>query len=983
MTKAGTKYHWELEDPASGETLGLLLVETGEDNTVARAAHLSNPYAAKSGSGDMTLSDLTDLSLWSINDWRGGRAQEQGREPDRYYDSRGLETRIAHQVTLGPLVHTSEVGTVPYYAPSSIAGYEVRHSMLEQGGTDGGQYPCSVGEMLAGAFTVPNGMRKIEGVQLYLANGMIGDPEPDATAGAAIYTDNNGLPGSEVVKKSGVAISGTGWVTFTFSSAAAVTPGNKYWVVLIEEDTGVGQVDWYQVEESGAEGAEYDGASWSALSSYSFYFRVDGEELARSMSFDAEAGGTSCTGCRLKLRKSQSLTQSYTIGLYADSGGKPTGSALQSATIGDSDLSTSFAEVRVTWATESLTGSATYHLVLTPPASADDPNAYIEWAGDGSPGYASGAACYKTGGGAWTSDTDTDLYFKINDGPEFPSSFSVSPARFNGNLYCASGDTVYKWNTSTNAWDSVDSQGGETVTALVAFGDYLWAARGANTMRVCNTSDVWANASGSPQRELLWQYNGYLYGTDATNKEQIYYTSDGTNWSDSISAGDSRWPVEGGCGFQDEVVMAKDVGLWMLNYEWAYQVLDWLSLEDSDNGRGIMAWSRTGELFIPIISGIYKWNGTTMVAMGPDQDAGLPDGRAGKVAAMAGTVNWLYAAIDGGSDTSSILAYNGRGWHEIARAESAGDRIRSIMYETVSSPHRLWWGEGKQMKYVEMPDYTDNPWQYSGISYAPSGELVLSWWGGELLQVPKDFRTVVVHCEGCTSDQTIRIYYEVDRSGQWTYLGEINSGGTIHKIDFPRSSFTSVVVGTGSDTNTIELKSGSTTSNMVAGDWVKINGEIRQIESITDSDTFVLETPLSNAPAEDDICYAAAAMGYEIRLKLELATADSSSSPKLLGLAVYYQANTLDRWNIVGSVRVENGMVCLDGSPYPHDAAELEGLLEEWITRPTAFYLHDIRGNTRIVKVSNASEIQVHRASTADGTRYHSVIQLGLIEVGV
>ncbi len=71
MSGAPARYHVSFYDSASGESLGLLLTENG--GAIGRVAQLASPWAAKVGSGDRTLSDLTDLSTYEQTDWSGGR----------------------------------------------------------------------------------------------------------------------------------------------------------------------------------------------------------------------------------------------------------------------------------------------------------------------------------------------------------------------------------------------------------------------------------------------------------------------------------------------------------------------------------------------------------------------------------------------------------------------------------------------------------------------------------------------------------------------------------------------------------------------------------------------------------------------------------------------------------------------------------------------------------------------------------------------
>jgi len=434
--------------------------------------------------------------------------------------------------------------------------------------------------------------------------------------------------------------------------------------------------------------------------------------------------------------------------------------------------------------------------------------------------------------------------------------------------------------------------------------------------------------------------------------------------------------------YRDMLVVANAVSLWGVAAEMGYPLIDWSSQEDVNNGKSMMMWGKTGCLYIPLRFGLYRWNGDSMIAVGPEQGTGLPAARAGYIPAMVGTSNWLFVVVNAGTvGTSSILAYSGLGgWHELQRADQANQAINALGFEVLSSPSRLWFGLGDETRYLQLPDYSDNPYQWSSYEFNAIGELDMSWSGGELLEVTKDFHEVVIRGEDFASGQTVTCYYEIDRCGHWTYLGQANAGVRV-SLPFVASPFGLRTVGTGSTTTTIELQAGDTTEGVSPGDWVKINAEIRQISSITDTDTFVLYSPLSAAPASGDFVYASKPAGREFRLKLVLATTDRTATPKITAVFLRYQANVRDRYVYQLSVKIEDGMQDLAGNPYPYTAAQLRGLLDAWSKRVTAFSLYDPDGTAHTVKVSSAAEGGYSLVESAGQYRYRSQYTMTLIEV--
>jgi len=870
------RYHVRLRDDAAGEELGLLLGAGPQSGAIGFSRNLVNPYAAKLGTGDARDSDLTEWSLISWRDWRSGRGQEDmdGGDPAAYYDSWNVESRIEGQLTLGPLPKNPVNASAPRYEPGSttwyFAGWPGPEAQTKTGDSEIPIYLANLpeGERSGGQlFLVKNMGQYISSVKVCIKKMA----STTAAITLSIYSDNgkyphrpNALLASKSVAAASVGTS-FGWVTFTLDTPLSVT-NTGYWIVL----SSTGGPSWnngYVWSLGAAAKYGYTGNAltyiqqigWlSAGANRNGSFEAHYAKLSRAQSFAAPAGGITCTSVQLYSRYTSDMGQ-LTISLCSDSGGSP-GATLKSQTLTPNYNGW----YEVTWGSgQALTGGATYWIVVEPVAERTQPTNYdqvLMWGGRSSGGYGSGACKYRLGAGSWTSRTE-DMFFRVNR-TELNGTITAF-ARYDDNWYCAAGDSVYKWDSGTSQWATSDQVGGKTVTSLESWGGYLWAGRGSsNVVRRFNGA-TWANVAGV-YAKLLKAGGGYLNRSngEAGHQHEVLYTADGTTWSDPIEIGAGEHVITGMAWYRDALFCANAVSLWSVAADMPYPVLDWASQEDANNGVGMLVWSRTGCLYIPLRYGLYRWNGDTMLAVGPEQGMGLPSGRAGYISALCGTNNWLYVSIcAGASGTSSILAYGGMGgWHEVQRAERTNQVVRALGFEVLSSPSRLWFGIGSGTRYLMLPDYSDNPYQWTGFEFNSQGDLETSWSGGELLEVTKDLHEVVVRGDSLSAGQTVTVYYEVDRTGYWTYLGEIAAGSRI-SLPFPASTFGQRAIGDSSTTTTINLAAGSTTDGMAQGDWVRINGEVRQISSITDADTFVLYNALSVAPASGEVKISTAAEG--------------------------------------------------------------------------------------------------------------------------
>jgi hypothetical protein len=159
---------------------------------------------------------------------------------------------------------------------------------------------------------------------------------------------------------------------------------------------------------------------------------------------------------------------------------------------------------------------------------------------------------------------------------------------------------------------------------------------------------------------------------------------------------------------------------------------------------------------------------------------GLPSGRQGYIVDGVATVGNLFMALDAGdTDTSAVLVYNGLGWHELARAQTAGQRIRAVGFEVIPlQADRLWFSEGNSLRYVNLPAKTQNPWFDAAMRYQLSGEFISSWFDQSLAVTGKLFHEIMLLTEGCSATTSIYCYYQTDTEGDastWHYIGQVTT----------------------------------------------------------------------------------------------------------------------------------------------------------------------------------------------------------------
>jgi len=429
-------------------------------------------------------------------------------------------------------------------------------------------------------------------------------------------------------------------------------------------------------------------------------------------------------------------------------------------------------------------GTSDENLWIVVETTATDFSSFEVWAGC-PPGDTGEIKYYD--GSTWKSDNGYSLVFCVNhqtfvqdwNDLDHPAFF----CEFNGDLYFAYHQKVYKWSETSNAWSVVDTVSGGECKGLAAFGDYIYAAWGSgNVVRRSNDGSTWNDVSGI-NADLLWVGKGYLWKKDTTNGHKIQYSNDGTTWSSDISVGTDDYEVTGFCEFNNVVVVAKEDGLYYIDRDFlAHSYFLYRDQADSLNGKNIQVWSNN--IYIPVHSGLWRWTGSMVDMMGPDRRSGMPKYWRGRVADMLAFGNGMFVAYDNNasaSDWSSLLYYNGIGWHGflMGQTQSTDGRLTALALTTdIGNETRLWIFTNYHISYIVLSDRTENHFEWDGAKFITEGWFVTPWWDGGLYNAKKYFNNVTFVADGLTDNTYIDIFYQLDGADiddDQYYLGRLDS----------------------------------------------------------------------------------------------------------------------------------------------------------------------------------------------------------------
>jgi hypothetical protein len=192
------------------------------------------------------------------------------------------------------------------------------------------------------------------------------------------------------------------------------------------------------------------------------------------------------------------------------------------------------------------------------------------------------------------------------------------------------------------------------------------------------------------------------------------------------------------------------------------------SIKDASNGRahcvsGVYLYFSMGE-------SMERYYRQTLDDIGPNRDAGLPDGRRGYIVDMVGYPgDRVFAALDAGDGgTSAILLWSSNGWHELYRAPRVGARIRKLFVQVMPSTavaDRLWFSMGADICWIPI---SLNPYYDSDFTYRHEGHLITAWIYGGLQDVQKHWGKLKLFIENASASSWGEADYQLDADQDWT-----------------------------------------------------------------------------------------------------------------------------------------------------------------------------------------------------------------------
>lgn len=226
------------------------------------------------------------------------------------------------------------------------------------------------------------------------------------------------------------------------------------------------------------------------------------------------------------------------------------------------------------------------------------------------------------------------------------------------------------------------------------------------------------------------------------------------------------------------------------------------------HGLGAAVWEY--RLYVSRGLGVELYDGNIQTPMGPNRNDGLPFAYRGKVLDLCAGEQ-LFALIEGaatvgtGTDTidmdegppesgiyvgetttnGSLMAWTGRGWHTLWASVTATGNATWATVSATTAAHRVVWGYGGNLYYIDLTTDNANPAQLSraGLGdFAASGYLETGDFDANMVAFTKLGSLFKVKATVMPPGGSITALYSLDLGQTWQTLGQVT---TTTETNFP------------------------------------------------------------------------------------------------------------------------------------------------------------------------------------------------------
>jgi hypothetical protein len=294
------------------------------------------------------------------------------------------------------------------------------------------------------------------------------------------------------------------------------------------------------------------------------------------------------------------------------------------------------------------------------------------------------------------------------------------PAVANNVAYIPQGNTVFlhiQWNTTTFAHDAFAETSSGSPPTGKGKADLLLAANdnadGPVIWRVNNVGGTGTGGKVTVSRANLLASGAFIaWNTALTFKAGIF-------------TGSASQLLTGIAKKGNEIYALREDGVGVILND-RYNHVDTGIEKTPSRANGAMSIVHGNFLYYSWLHSVVRVYGSSHDDIGDDyRGIGLPDGREGEYSDADSYLKLVFFAINAGNGTSSVLAWDGLGWHEVLRAPRAGQKIRMVKVQTCpGTRNRLWTDLGNgDLIFQELPYLKSSPRLDSTARYMHEGVI--------------------------------------------------------------------------------------------------------------------------------------------------------------------------------------------------------------------------------------------------------------------
>lgn len=359
-------------------------------------------------------------------------------------------------------------------------------------------------------------------------------------------------------------------------------------------------------------------------------------------------------------------------------------------------------------------------------------------------------------------------------------------------LYVADGRYVVKYNVSTEAETGtpVDQT---TTTDICTFNNKIFLAKGNSTVFSYSSDGTTFTPHAALTAYKFQPAENRLYRlckSSTTGSSQPVYLSnnyidptDNLNWSAEDPIGDIQVPGTGLASLAYQIFVAKEDGLYAADIETGRfpsltpELAPW---RDSSNGVAVTGWG--GMTFLPTIRGLKMFFAGTLATVGPELMAANDSEVKGRITAMTGDANWLYAALYNGTNTYILAgrptrnddAYPGEITWSVVWYLTGGPWSAMDIVAVSGVEPKLVVAKNNKVAFIRLGTALDNPLTDSTAIYSSTATDYYPAHDAGSPLVDKRFTELRVTADNLSQvgGRYIEWYYRLDDTAAWTYLGK-------------------------------------------------------------------------------------------------------------------------------------------------------------------------------------------------------------------